>query len=157
MRDKIFQASDLTGAKRREFLEVAKVGRAHLRYTDGTGIVALPERELELLEQIAYWSAELRRISSLIDSGEPITVVRLDRLAWLRVFERDDMRLFVEELEDALIAATADHNVGIIEEVEQAWRVTAAQLEDPLRREVLTSRFDSRNFRDAVEGESDGS
>lgn len=154
MPDVIFQASDLRGAKRREFLDAAKSGRAQLRDTDGRSIVALPAGDLEVLEQLAHWSAEHRRLVGLLESDETLSVRALGALAWLRAFDRDDIRAFVDELQEVLIIAMADNDASPIREVIHAWRVTAAELEDPARREVLTGRFDPRNFDDAVDPET---
>jgi hypothetical protein len=157
MHDSIYQPTDLTTAKRREFIDAAKTGRAHLRDSDGTGIVALPARELELLDQLAAWSSELRRLDELLESGAALTVQRLDRLAWLRVFDAEDIRAFADEMQETLIIAMSDRDPDLIKEVERAWRTTASEIEDPLRREALTSGFDVRNFRDAAEVESNES
>ncbi|GIJ00337.1 hypothetical protein CLV28_0065 [Sediminihabitans luteus] len=149
MPDVIFQASDLTNTKRRQFLDAAKTGRAHLRDADGTSIVALPASDLEVLEQLAHWSAEHRRLVQLVDAGGQLGVATLGSLAWLRAFDRDDMRAFAEELQETLIIAMADNDAAPIREVVRAWRVTASQLEDPVRRAVLTGRFDPLSYVDA--------
>lgn len=153
MHDSIYQPTDLAGTKRREFIEAAKTGRAQLRDSDGTSIVALPARELKLLDELARWSSEIRRLYELLGSGAPLTVSRLDQLAWLRVFEPEDIRAFADEMQEALIVAMADRDPDLIEEVERAWRITASEVEDPLRRAALTSRFDIQDYRDAAEVE----
>ncbi|MGH8009314.1 MAG: hypothetical protein ACREQ3_20180 [Candidatus Binatia bacterium] len=145
----IFQPTDLAGSKRREFLDAAKAGRARLRDSDGTSIVALPESELELLDQLAHWSAEHRRLTSLLDAGGPLTVAALGSLAWIRALDRDDQIAFADELQEVLILAMSMHDASSIPEVVHAWRVTASELEDPARRDVLLGRFDQQNYTDA--------
>ncbi|GAA3819278.1 hypothetical protein CSO01_05260 [Cellulomonas soli] len=146
--DTIYQASDLA-TKRREFIDAARVGRAHLRDTDGTELVALRAGELEVLEGLAYWSGQHRRIERLLrDVAEP-NVEQLGDLAWLRAFDRDDLLAFVDELYDCLIAASADRDLGVLGSAIAAWRATAQQLEDPLRRSVLLARHDPADFVEA--------
>jgi len=143
--DIIYQASDLA-TKRREFLEAARAGRAHLRDTDGTNLVALRAQELEVLDGLAYWSAQHRSLSRQLRGTERLTVEGLADLAWLRAFDRDDVEAFVDELSDCLIAASADRDLAVLNEAVRAWRATAQQLDDPLRRSVLLSRHDQREF-----------
>lgn len=147
--DVIYQATDLSGSKRREFLDAARAGRAHLRDTDGTDIVALRARDLDVLEQIAYWSAQHGRIARVVRDGHEPTVEQLGDLAWLRVFDHADMVAFLDELYDCLIAASADRDLAVLQQAVDAWRVTARQLDDPLRRSALLDRFASSNFLDA--------
>jgi hypothetical protein len=147
----IYQASDLTSTKRREFLDDAKAGRALLRDTDGVSIVALPAAEFEALEALAEWSNEYQRLTGLLAGRKKLTVRDLGKLAWLRSFDRDDQLEFVAELQDALILTTATRTPGELMSVIDAWRRTAAELEDPARRSVLMGRFDHRDFVDAGE------
>ncbi|MBN9375634.1 MAG: hypothetical protein J0I40_09635 [Cellulomonas sp.] len=146
--DMIYQASDLA-TRRREFINAARDGRAHLRDTDGTELVALRAGELEVLDGLAFWSGQHRRLERLLRDVEAPNVEQLGDLAWLRVFDRDDLVAFVEELYECLIAATADRNLAVLLEAVDAWRATAQQLEDPLRRSVLLARHDPSDFVDA--------
>jgi hypothetical protein len=133
----IFKVSDLAQS-RTELLEAARHGRARVRDTDGTGLVMLREQELVLLEQLTTWSRALSRLEKLLKLGEPPTVRELGpELAWLRAFDPDDLQEFAEELDDALVAAQADGDAAPIENAVSAWRLTARQLEDPLRRSIL--------------------
>lgn len=144
--DIIYQASDLATSKRREFLDAARTGRAHLRDTDGTDLVALRANELTVLEELAYWSAQHRNLGRLLRDSDVPRVAQLGDLAWLRAFDRDDLTAFLDELQDCLIAASADGDTGVLREAVRAWRVTAQQLEDPLRRSVLVGRHDPGDF-----------
>ena len=49
----VFQASDLAGAKRREFLGAAREGGALLRDTDGFALTMVPLAQLEAIAEIA--------------------------------------------------------------------------------------------------------
>lgn len=139
MENVIFQASDLARDRTR-FLDAARSGRALIRDKDGTGLVMLPESELAVLEGYAVWSQRLNRLTSLIESDRPLTAALLGELAWLRVFDAEDLREFVGELHTALIAGLADQSLEEVEQLVTDWRITARQLEDPLRRSVLLGR-----------------
>lgn len=135
----IFQASDLAKDRVR-VLDAARSGRARVRDKDGTGLVMLPEAELEVLEGYARWSQAHNRLSALITSGRLLNVDELGEFAWLRVFDREDLDEFLSDLHSALVAGLADRNMDDLATLEREWRITARQLEDPLRRSVLLAR-----------------
>lgn len=137
----IFQSSDLT-KRRVEFLDAARNGVARVRDKDGTSLVMLRESQLLLLEELAHWSHAHLRLERILSRPAPASVSDLGDLAWLRVFDAEDRRLFLEELYEALVASHADRRPDALDELVGAWRLTAAQLEDPLRRSVLTSPLD---------------
>lgn len=136
MSDMIFQSSDLA-QKRVEVLAAARAGRARLRDKDGTSLVMLPESRLELLEELASWNSSHLRLEELLHRGGTPSVSDLGMLAWLRVFDEDELKEFVAELHHALIAAHADGDVAALSTCINEWRTTARQLDDPLRRSVL--------------------
>ncbi|WP_146083596.1 MULTISPECIES: hypothetical protein [unclassified Rathayibacter] len=133
----IYQASDLA-RQRVDFISDARRGRARLRDKDGTGLVMLPESELAVLESYASWSQTLERLTALLTSGRTITPSELGELAWLRVFDREDVKEFVDELHMALVVGLADQSMTPILSTLEGWRKTARQVEDPQRRAVLT-------------------
>ena len=146
----VYQPTDLVGSKRRAFLDEAKVGRARLRDSDGTSIVALSESELNALELIAVWSAERDRLVTLLaEHDRGLTMVELGSLAWLHSLDREDQLEFVTELRQALVLAMSRRDGTPIRDTVHAWQVTAAELDDPGRRAVLLSRIDDREFVDA--------
>lgn len=138
MENVIYQASDLAGNKRVDFIKDARAGRARLRDKDGTSLVMLPEAHLAALEEHAHWSRAHQRISFLYRSGSRPSVEELGDLAWMRTLDEEDVSCFLDELHDALIAGLADESSDAIDETVNAWRLTARQLADPLRRSVLT-------------------
>lgn len=147
MTDTIYQASDLAGSKRVEFLDAARGGGARLRDRDGTSLVMLPESTLRLLETLTHWWEAYTRLDGLLRRANEVPGAgELGDLAWLRVFDRDDMQEFLGELHDALIAASADRDSAALESCITAWRITAKQLEDPLRRSVLLSKHVDSDF-----------
>lgn len=137
----IFQLTDLA-QRRTEFVEAARRGGARLRDKDGTSLVMLPESRVLVLEGLSLWNSAYLRLEQLIRRGETPTVSDFGELAWLRAFDSDDLNEFVSDLHDALVAARADDNLEVIEALVHEWRVTAAQLSDPLRRSILTGTMD---------------
>jgi len=150
-----YQATDLTGTKRIEFIRDARAGRARLRDKDGVTLVMLPESELDVLEQFARWSQVHQRLASIVDSNSVVSISDGD-IAWLRVFEIDDLREFADELHGALILGLSDQDPTLIDDVVNAWKVTARQLEDPIRRSVLFGSFDAREYVEVVGLDAEG-
>jgi hypothetical protein len=136
MADEIFQTSDLAN-RRTQVVQAARQDVARIRDKDGTSLVMLQEGRLDALKEVADWSAAHLRLEALLRRGTKPTVAELGDLAWLRVFDDDDLAEFMTELQDVLIAAHADGSTEALSACIHAWRVTARQLEDPLRREVL--------------------
>ena len=133
----IFQPTDLRN-KRVEVLKAAREGKALIRdNTTGTGLVMLPESDLSVLETFTLWSLKLEHLRLLVYSGEQINVSDLGDLAWLRVFDNDDLQSFCAELSDELIACYADHDFTPLSQFIQSWKTTAQQLDDPLRKKLL--------------------
>ena len=145
----IYQPTDLAGAKRRAFLDAAKQGRARLRDSDGTSIVALAESELDALDLIATWSGERDRLVGLLAEKRPLTVLDWGSLAWLGNLSRDDQSEFAAELQDSLILAMSRRDGAPIRDTVHAWQVTAAELADPERRRVLLGNASDRDLVDA--------
>lgn len=136
MNDTIFQSSDLAH-RRTEFLAAARQGQARLRDKDGASYVMLPEGRLQLLEELSLWSQALMKLERLLRRDTLPQVSDLGDLAWLRAFDVPDLREFAEELQESLVASHADRDLSVLHECVRAWRVTASQLEDPLRKSVL--------------------
>jgi hypothetical protein len=149
MSNMIYQPTDLA-QKRVQFLEAARAGGARVRDKDGTSLVMLPERELDLFKGLADWSAAGLRLEDLLQRPGALTVAELGELAWLRVFDREDQRAFLDELQHALLSAHADHDLAALEECVRSWRITARQLEDPLRRSVLLGQHANEDLVDVA-------
>ena len=137
----VFQASDLAGAKRREFLGAAREGGALLRDTDGFALTMVPLAQLEAITEIAQVAvAALLALAALSrGSARPAD---LGQLAWLAAFDEDDRAEFFEELRDALSVAAATRDAAPVETCLREWRTTAQALSDPLRRAILTAPGD---------------
>jgi hypothetical protein len=134
----VFQASDLAGAKRREFLGAAREGGALLRDTDGFALTMVPLAQLEAITEVARTAvAALLAVAAL--SRGSVRPSELGQLAWLAAFDEDDRAEFFAELRDALPVAEATRDASPVETCLREWRTTAQALSDPLRRETLTA------------------
>jgi hypothetical protein len=109
----------------------------------------LPESKVVSLQRVAEWSGHLLRLQSLLQRDSCPSVADLGDLAWLRGFDREDLQDFAEELHQVLIAAISDQSADALDDVVHAWRVTAQEIEDPLRRSVLTGEPSAADFEDA--------
>ncbi|TFD45385.1 hypothetical protein E3T55_18800 [Cryobacterium frigoriphilum] len=112
-------------------------------------LIMLPERDLNVLDQFAHWSQVQQRIAVMATRAAPASVAELGDLAWLRVFDSEDLHTLADELHGALIAGLADQDTDVIVELVSDWRMTARQLEDPLRKAVLLDHFRESDFEDA--------
>lgn len=139
--DVVFQSTDLATQRRTEFLDAARNGLARLRDKNGTSLVMLPERHLRLLEELRKWSSVHLRLESLLARPDfKPTVQALGDLAWLRVFDCEDLKEFADELGEAIVAADSDSDAAVLHECLDAWKATARQMEDPMRRSVLLKK-----------------
>ncbi|RBQ21875.1 hypothetical protein DP939_04160 [Spongiactinospora rosea] len=155
MSDIIFLPTDLAN-RRTEFLEAARKGQARLRDKDGTSLVMLPESRLRLLETLSKWWEAYMKLEQLLRRKDLPKAGELGELAWLRTFDRDDLTEFLGELNDALVAASADEDTAILDECVAAWRNTARQLEDPLRRSVLLGEHRPGHYVEVTEPDEQG-
>lgn len=156
MSDVIYQSSDLAGSKRTEFIRDAKLGGARLRDRDGESLLFIPESKYNSLQHSAEWSRNYLQLSKVLEDELPLTPSSLGDLAWLRVFSRADIHEFHRELHEVLIATLADESSDSLDAFVRDWRVTARQLEDPLRRSVLLEQFHNEDFAEAVDSDSPG-
>lgn len=141
MASAVFQASDLAGAKRREFLGAARKGGALLRDTDGFALTMLPLTELEAITEVARTAVAALLAVAALSRGQ-VRPAELGQLAWLAVFDEDDRAEFFDELRDALAVAEATRDAEPVETCLREWRTTARALSDPLAREILTEPGD---------------
>ncbi len=155
MGDLVYQASDLAGARRTEFLKEARAGRARLRDKDGVSLVMLPEAELSTLERFAQLSRFANMLQTAASRDEPLSLMELGEFAWLRVFDSEDLEDFRSELWHALVASLADKRLDVLELMLNEWRITARQMDDPLRRSVLTASHETSEYEVAPAPEVD--
>ena len=134
----IFQASDLN-QKGRAVLDAARAGWARLRDKDGVSLVMLPERRVDALLKVANAVANLLVIERAIAQKQEgqLDLTSLGEWTWLRVFDKEDLAQFIDEIRDAVIVAAREESAELLDETLQRWRVTADVLQDPIRREIL--------------------
>jgi len=137
----VFQASDLAGAKRRDFIGAARGGGALLRDTDGFALTMVPLSQLEAITEVAHTAVAALLAVAALARGHT-RPAELGQLAWLAVFDEDDRAEFFDELRDALALAEATRDAEPVETCLREWRTSARALSDPLAREILTGPGD---------------
>ncbi len=137
----MFQASDLAGAKRREFIGAAREGGALLRDTDGFALTMVPLAQLEAITEVARTAVAALAAQAAAGRGSA-RPSELGQLAWLAVLDEDDRAEFFAELLDALSVAEATRDAAPVDTCLREWRMTARALADPLRRTILTAPGD---------------
>lgn len=133
-----YQASDLAGAKRREFLEAARSGAAQLRDTDGVSLVMVPQKSFDLLAQLKTWSSRYLQVEGALERDRAHRRPSdFGDVAWLATFDEDDQATFRREFHDALLQAIATDSTDPIETCIRDWKTTARALSDETRRRIL--------------------
>ena len=145
---KIFQVSDLAN-NRTEFIDEARQGLARLRDKDGTSLVMMRESEFSRLQRMEELTGLLLMLEHINHLGRVPSLYELGEHSWLRVFGSEDLKEMSSELSLALIAARGDEDTRAADDCLRAWRLTARQLEDPLRRSALMSQLTSDDLVDA--------
>lgn len=138
-----YQASDLAGTGRREFLDLAKTGEAHLRDTDGTPLVMVPSADLDGLRGITDWT--MSYLSLLTALSRPRELRRpgdFGRVAWAVTLEEDDLAEMREDLGNALMVAASQRDPRPVDTLMRDWRYTAISLADPVSGPILLGEYD---------------
>lgn len=132
----------------RLILDEAKAGQARLRDLDGTNILVLPEREVEVLRRIGAAAANLAALERLaeISSARQAEVAEYGEWSWLRVFDEEDLREFVRDVREAIVVGVREGSSELLDEQLRAWRVTAEQAEDPLFATILKGGFSEDDY-----------
>lgn len=141
----VFQASDLAGSRRREFLTNARHGRALLRDTDGLALAMVPLAELEAVTELSHTAAAFIRSESALRRGQA-RASDLGDFAWLAEFDSDDQAQFFEELAEAISLAESTHDLEPLRRCLHEWKTTAHVLSDPSRCAVLTGAWVEDDF-----------
>ncbi len=141
----IYQVSDLAN-KRTDFVADARAGGARLRDKDGTSLVMLPESRIEHLEGLQEHFELFLTAERHAASSTPLDVYALGRHAWIRSLPAADVAELADELGQALVAAISDGEKVAVDEIVSDWRLTARQLEDPLRKTVLLGPRELTDF-----------
>ena len=145
-----FQVSDLA-KKRTAVIEAARTDCAVIRDKD-QDLVMLEKSKLTNLEKYQYWSMRLERLRGILSSGNRPSAVEWSDLAWLRVFDNNDLNAFCEDLANELIINASENDYTGLDCLIREWRARAGQLEDPLRKHVLlSSELEEADFIEAKE------
>ena len=136
----IFQSTDLN-QRGRAILDAARDSEARLRDKDGLALVMTRESRHAALKTVARSAANLLALEIVLALAPDRLpgIQELGEWTWLREFSRADLESFVAEMREAIILASREETEEPIKHALYAWRVSAESLEDPLRREVLSS------------------
>jgi hypothetical protein len=151
----IYTVSDLD-RKRREVTDEARRGVAHIRDTDGMGLVLLPAKHYEVLDAVSRWHDRLD-VAERARAKNPGERVPRDfgDLTWLRHLDDADLTSFIAEVRVAVSVAYHDDDLTQLDQLLRDWRATADELADPLRRDVLLGEFRADDFVEADRPERD--
>lgn len=135
---RIFAVSDLQ-QRYREVLDDARAGLARIRDSDGESLVVLKEARLRALDGIAAAAANLAQIESALASkpGQPLDPLDCGDWTWLRSLDAEDLAQFLGDVRRAIVIAWHEGSTVLLDEELRAWRITAEELDDPLRRSIL--------------------
>jgi hypothetical protein len=145
--DRTYQASDLAGTGRREFLDRAKTGEAHLRDTDGTPLVMVPAADLDGLRGITAWVISYLGLETALqrprDQRQPSD---FGQVAWAATLDEDDLTEMRDDLGSALVVAASQRDPRPVETLMRDWRYTAISLADPVSGPILRGGFNPDDF-----------
>jgi len=142
-----YQASDLAGTGRREFLDRAKAGEAHLRDTDGTPLVMVPAVDLDGLRGITAWLISYLSLETALrrprDQRQPSD---LGQVAWAATLDEDDLGEMRDDLGAALVVAASQRDPRPVETLMRDWRYSATSLADPVSGPILRGEYGDDDF-----------
>lgn len=142
----IYTASDLE-RRRTDVLASARSGRAVIRDTDGSSLALLPSHHLEVLEEVARWHEALNTVVIALQvPREERSRSSYGELTWLRHLDDDDVSEFISEMRDVVAATYHDEDLAELRRTVHEWKVTATELSDPDRREVLLGQSGADDF-----------
>jgi hypothetical protein len=143
----IYQPSDLN-QRGRAILDAAREGQARIRDKDGVGLLVVPEERVEALEATARYVNDLLVIEDFLKPQRVVSreFIRVSPWKWLAALDDDDIESFVVDLRDSLRTALQTGSLKATERILKEWRVTAEQLGDPDRRQVLLGHLSPDEF-----------
>lgn len=138
-RDRIYQASDLAGSARREFIADALHSRARLRSTDGDSLIMLREARLEHVAAIRdYAVAYLTLDTAMKRARDDRRASDYGPWAFISVFDDDDIDEFLQEVNEAIVRAASGEDHSAVDDLVRQWQMSARTLSDPVAREILS-------------------
>ncbi len=145
----IYQVTDMTTSKRLDFVAEARAGGARLRDKDGMSLLLLPESQVTHLQSLQEHIELFLVVERQAATVTPPDVYALGRHAWIRSLPAEDLIELAADLSAAIIASIADQDSLSADRVVEEWRLSASQLDDPLRRAVLLDAFDATDYLEA--------
>ncbi len=140
----LFQSSDLQ-KHRRKVLDAGRTDEgAVVRDTDGTTLLLLPKVLHDGLEVMVEMTQGFLVAAAAIDR-DSTRASEFGSFAWMVFLDADDRKECLFDLRDAL-ALLANGNRSAFEDVLEAWRITATELSDELRRTVLLGKLQDDDF-----------
>jgi hypothetical protein len=109
-------------------------------------LVVMPERRVLALRGVAEAATNLVGVQRALQAGRLPGISELGSWTWLRVFYGDDLRAFVDEIQDAVIVASREEAPEVLEGAIDAWRITAEQAADPIRDAILLGSHRREDF-----------
>lgn len=146
----VFEASDLN-ENGRAVLQAARAGEAQVRAEDGVSFRVMTESRARALECRARAAVSLATLQqTLATPSSPPFTTNYGEWPWLENFDDEDLQEFIHEILELLTAPTDEASEMRLEEMLQAWRLTAEELADPVRREILLGTHSGDDFVEAV-------
>lgn len=135
--DRLYQVSDLAGARRREFLDAAKRQSASLRDTDGSVLVMTTAARMAATSEATATVTMIFAAEAALARTPHPEPVELGGLAWLVDFDADDRREALAELRGAVVAAITTDDPRPLRDTLDGWETTARVMRDRRRRGAL--------------------
>ncbi len=149
--ERVYQTTDLTSATRKDFIAAAQASRARLRTPDGDLLVLVRDELIERLSRLADDGVNLAMLENAL--GRPRdqrTVADFGHWAFIAVFDDEDINAFRTEVVEGLVLSAARQDSGALDEVIDAWRLSARTLEDEVAREILTGEVAAEDWLEAA-------
>lgn len=147
-----YRPSDLQRRYRALLNEAKEAGEVRVQDSDGAVISVVPARRLAAFRLAAETVPNLLAIERILSRPETDEVAphELGDWTWLRLLDRDDLTEFAHEIGEALVILGAEENDEPLRTALREWRITAQQLEDPVRRQILLGGSRPADYVDAA-------
>lgn len=155
--ERIYQASDLAGTGRREFLDEARAGQARLRDTDGRSLVMLPEADYSFFDRLRTLTADYLALeTALTRDAAHRAPSDLGGLAWADSLPESDLGELRRDYADELARATASRDLHALDLALHEWRMAADTWRDPVSRAILEGKVTDEDFVEVDRPTEDG-
>lgn len=125
-----FQVTDLA-RNHREVVDRARHGGALIRDKDGTALLLAPAADVARAHDLAVLAAAFLRLRTTTDlPPKQRTVAGYGTFAWLRVFEEEYQREFLDEVTEPILVALSGGPLQPAIDIIEDWRATSATYAD---------------------------